>query len=374
MSKLFKGIPEVVVCYDNDEAGQNGGRELCCSIGPKAKRILWELDKVKGYDLNDLFLECGSRDEFLKKIERYSKTAKAEVKPFLKPSVSLLDSLEERMILEAKNEIIGISSGYPRFDCQFSGLHGITVVGGKPKGGKTTFVGNIAIKTAEQGYITLYMDYENGKFNLLKKIIANVFHYPVTEVGKNHKEIFNPSKRKPEHDRLSQILDNLYFVQPSMRDINDKYALSQEISTQILEKYILYLQDELAYTKPILFIVDSLQKLPACNTNDKRFSIDGWLRSFEWIRNQYDITFLIVSEIARGKYNNPGLGAFKESGDIEYTADLALLLENQGSVIELSTVANRNGEIGDPILYTADFKHWKLNEIDNRSFRKKIKK
>ena len=114
----------------------------------------------------------------------------------------------------------------------------------------------------------------------------------------------------------------------------------------------------------ILIVVDSLQKLPVWNTNDRRFGIDLWLRSFEWIRNEYDISFLVVSEVSRGKYNNPTLEAFKESGDIEYSADLALLLINEDGVINLHTVANRNGEVGDPIVYASDFKHWKLNEMD----------
>ncbi|MBW1674392.1 MAG: hypothetical protein JRJ45_12250, partial [Deltaproteobacteria bacterium] len=122
MSKLFKGIPEVIVCYDNDDSGQNGSKELCCSIGSKAKRILWEPDKAKGYDLNDLYLECGSKTEFLKEMKRYAKSAKAEVEPILKPSTLMIDRLKARISLEAQNKIIGIPSGYPRLDHQISGI------------------------------------------------------------------------------------------------------------------------------------------------------------------------------------------------------------------------------------------------------------
>ncbi len=373
MSKLFKGIPEIVVCYDNDEAGQNGAKDFCCSIGYKAKRILWESDKTKGYDLNDLFQECGSKDKFLKEIARYATSAKAEVEPILKPSALMIGSLKARIELDSRGEIVGISSGYSRLDRQFSGISGIWFVGGKPKEGKTTFAGNIAIGTAERGCPTIYMDYENGSLNLMGKISTNVFDLTITELRKKHKEVFNQSKYKAEYARLLKILSNLYIIRPSMRDAGDKYASPQEIATDILEKYILFLRDDSSCTKPILFVIDSLQKLPALNINDKRSSIDGWLRAFECVRDQYNVSFLIISELSRGKYKKPTIEAFKESGDIEYTADVALFLEKQGSVITLNTVANRNGESGDSIIYTADFEHWKLNEMDDYSYQKKIK-
>lgn len=373
MSKLFKGISKVIICYDNDEAGQNGAKDLCCFIGPKAKRMLWEPDKAKGYDLNDLFQECGSKNEFLKEISRYVALARAEVEAILKPSISMIESLKSRIELDARGEIVGISSGYTRLDRQFSGISGIWFVGGKPKEGKTTFAGNIAIRTAERGYSTIYMDYENGSLNLLAKIFTNVFNLTIAEFRKKHKEIFDLSKHKPEHARLSKMLTNLYIIRPSMKDACEQYVSAQEMATSILEKYILFLQEDSSCTKPIIFVIDSLQKLPALNVNDRRLSVDSWLRAFECIRDQYNVTFLIISELSRGKYKKPTLEAFKESGDIEYTADVALFLEKQGSVITLNTVANRNGEIGDSIIYTADFEHWKLNEMDDYSYRKERK-
>ena len=373
MSELFKGIPEIVICYDNDDSGFNGAKTICEAIGYKSKRIQWDAGLKKGYDLNDLLLDCKSKKSFLEKIRLLTESAIKEVNPVLEASVFSLKLLEEKLALEASGKITGIPSGFSVFDRNFSGINGIVMVGGKAKCGKTTYVGNIAKYAAGQGYPTIYMDYENGKINLLKKIIANIFHCPVAELRHRRKEIFDIRKNRKQHDQLSMILSNLFFVQPSMKDVVNKYDPGQEISNQMFEKYIQFLRDDLSYEKPILIVVDSLQKLPVWNTNDRRFGIDCWLRSFEWIRNQYDVSFLVVSEVARGKYDKPTLEAFKESGDIEYSADLALLLFNESGIIHLHTVANRNGEICDPIVYDPDFKHWKLKEMDTLILKRKVR-
>lgn len=373
MSKLFKGISEVIVCYDNDDAGRNGALKLCQLIGFRAKRWQWSEDKFEKYDINDLSLECKSKERFVKEIEILNQSAITEGEPILKCSLSSVESLKQKLNLESKGEIAGIATGFNCFDHQFSGLDGITLLGGMPKGGKTTFTLNIAINTAEQGIPTIYMDFENGKLNLLRKIISNVFKQTTAEIRSNYKEIFDPLKDEKGHAKLQKILTNLFFTQPSRKDVPMMYAMPQEASNHILEKYVNCIRDDFGYVGPILFIIDSLQKLPAWATNDRRFSLDCWLRSFEWIRNQYNVSFLIISELTRGNYKKPVLEAFKESGDIEYTADLALILVNHEEVIHLHTVANRNGEVGEPIKYQTDFKYCKLNEISGLMLQRRIR-
>jgi hypothetical protein len=80
--------------------------------------------------------------------------------------------------------------------------------------------------------------------------------------------------------------------------------------------------------RPLLVVVDSLQKLPG-DLSDRRATIDGWVRLFERLRLDLDAAFLVISEIKRnpkGEYVAHE-AAFKESGGIEYAADLAMTLE-----------------------------------------------
>ena len=79
-----------------------------------------------------------------------------------------------------------------------------------------------------------------------------------------------------------------------------------------------------------LVVLDSLHKLPFKDLTEGRTGIDAWLRHLEAIRDEQNVSFLVVSELSRGQgggySEKPDLGSFKESGDIEYSADNAMIL------------------------------------------------
>ena len=70
-----------------------------------------------------------------------------------------------------------------------------------------------------------------------------------------------------------------------------------------------------------LVVLDSLHKLPFKDLTEGRTGIDAWLRHLEAIRDEQNVSFLVVSELSRcqgGSYSEkPDLGSFKKSGDIE---------------------------------------------------------
>ena len=96
------------------------------------------------------------------------------------------------------------------------------------------------------------------------------------------------------------------------------------------------------------------------------------------IRDEMDVTFLVVSELSRslqGGYDDlPNLGSFKESGDIEYTADNALIMTTEGSVydreggdkgrtVHLWLVASREMSPGKVADYQVEFPYWSFREL-----------
>jgi hypothetical protein len=79
--------------------------------------------------------------------------------------------------------------------------------------------------------------------------------------------------------------------------------------------------------RPLLIVIDSLQKLPM-ELEDRRAGVDAWVRLLETVRHEHDAAVLLISEIKRdlkGQYT-ANEAAFKESGGIEYAADLAMTL------------------------------------------------
>ena len=97
----------------------------------------------------------------------------------------------------------------------------------------------------------------------------------------------------------------------------------------------------------------------------------------EAIRDEQNVSFLVISELSRGeggKYSEkPDLGSFKESGDIEYSADNAMILAPDWNPLDaisskerkntLWLVASRESSPGKIAEYILDFPFWGFREI-----------
>jgi replicative DNA helicase len=126
-----------------------------------------------------------------------------------------------------------------------------------------------------------------------------------------------------------------------------------------------------------LVVVDSLHKLPFKNLSERRTGIDEWLRHMESIRDEQGVAFLVVSELSRGqsgRYDEkPDLSLFKESGDIEYSADNAIILspdwdplspfsskERKSTLWLVASRENNPGKIAD---YLLEYPYWGFKEM-----------
>ena len=132
-------------------------------------------------------------------------------------------------------------------------------------------------------------------------------------------------------------------------------------------------------SEQIMVVIDSLHKLPFKNLAERRTGIDAWLRQLEALRDQFNASFLVISELTRrddGQYDKqPQLGAFKDSGDIEYSADNAMVLLPQWDPFtsgdpgqrrnDLWLVASREHSPGLVASYQLDYPYWGF--IENSS-------
>ena len=157
---------------------------------------------------------------------------------------------------------------------------------------------------------------------------------------------------------------------PYFRVVTDR-----KLSPDIVRRQIDFLQHE-TRTDHALVVVDSLHKLPFKNLSERRTGIDEWLRHMEAIRDESNVSFLVISELSRsqaGSYSEkPDLGSFKESGDIEYSADNAMILapdwdplapipsDEKRSVLWL--VASRENSPGKVADYVLEYPFWGFRE------------
>jgi hypothetical protein len=154
-----------------------------------------------------------------------------------------------------------------------------------------------------------------------------------------------------------------------------RVVTDRKLSPDIMRRHIDFLQHE-TRKDYALVVVDSLHKLPFRNLSERRTGIDEWLRHMEAVRDEQNVSFLVISELSRsegGHYSGrPDLGSFKESGDIEYSADNAMILTPAWDPLEpisaaerMSTlwlVASRENSPGMVGEYVLDYPYWGFRE------------
>jgi hypothetical protein len=235
---------------------------------------------------------------------------------------------------------------------------------------------------AERGHPVIYLDFENGTKRILLRILSRILRVPVRHMLLNYKAIIGAPDFEAGKERFMKIIPKFFIHKPSLRDVpfGGRRGSEEtiELINDLLRKYILSVRDEWGMINELLIIVDSLQKLPTWGLSDRRASLDSWLRAFEQIRDEFDVTFLVVSELSRTGYNSIGLNGFKESGDVEYAADAAFLLKKANDdhgeeILELHCVANRDGETGLVATYKPNFEFCDFEELTNNIYREEMR-
>ena len=238
-----------------------------------------------------------------------------------------MDVAIERIPTGLANLDMAIGGGLP------SG--GITVLGAGSSNGKTSLAVQWGDFWASAGRDVLFVTCEQSRHELIAKSLSRMMRQTRNHVGGYYSvaadQIMSRKARDTwptdqidalfeccnRHDR--EIAPHLHFFeaegQPSVKEIAKAYmALCDE-----------------GKERPIL-IVDYLQLLKA---QDERMSdrkaLDINLLKLRQLAKRMDTVVLVISSINRQSYKDGAdMGAFKESGGIEYASDLALMLQPRG--------------------------------------------
>jgi hypothetical protein len=188
----------------------------------------------------------------------------------------------------------------PILSAKSGGLFGMWAIAGEPGVGKSALAWQIALDVAKDIKV-LYYDFENG-FSVMMD---------------HTKVIFNG-----ELERIRMATANIYY-RDSIRSLDS---------------------DLCSTPPPAIIIVDSVQKLPA-SMEYRRSSLDRWVHRLEYLKKR-GYSILLVSEVPRTQYNADAyIGAFKETGEIEYSADFGLQMlpvPPSGDIAETHIVKNRH--------------------------------
>ncbi len=222
----------------------------------------------------------------------------------------------------------------------------------------------ISTKIARRKVPVIYYDFENGRQKIYLRTLVRTSNLI-------EKKIRSGNLNETESAQLKTAMAEFDAMLTYFRVVTDR-----QLNPEVMRRHIDFLKHETRKDE-LLIVLDSLHKLPFKSMTERRTGIDFWLRQIEAIRDEHHVSFLVISELTRGKGGGygekPDMGSFKESGDIEYSADNALILMPNWDPMDpdstlkrknsLWMVASRENNPGQVARYQLEYPYWRFREI-----------
>lgn len=362
----------LILALDKDDAGEMARNELAIGLEKiKQNYIIAELwDNVK--DCNDMLVK--DRVEFMNWVIKWGKEAKSEAEKYLETSTKhhLQDFING--ITDSVNTP-SISTGFKKLDEVLDGglYEGLYFVGAISSLGKTTLVTQIADQIAKNGTDVLIFSLEMARNEIIAKSISRNTVIETLQTGQNlrNAKTVRGITVSANYEHYSQTEHNI--IQTA---INNYDAYAQHIYIQegigdlgvqqvreTVEKHVKFTGN-----KPVV-VIDYIQILAPANerATDKQ-NTDKAVMELKRISRDFKIPVIGISSFNRENYSNTvSMQSFKESGAIEYSSDILIGLQLEGTGVngfdattakkkdprnvELIILKNRNGRVGDTIYY-----------------------
>ena len=335
-------------------------RAFATRAGHKVRIIRWPDGASRNSSLFQLAAQ--SKQEFQKTVFSMVRQAKA-FSPFPSPAREY-QAFSHRLTQESGDAYDELTSGFANLDRALGGIHGINIMGGTPKAGKSTLFIQAATDMAIRRIPVIYYDFENGRQKLYLRILSRLSRLSIETIRDGQGDDQTQGRLQQAHQTLEATLRWL-------RIVNDR-----KLSPETMRRHIDFLRHETNADYTVV-VIDSLHKLPLKDISQQRSGIDGWLRQLEAIRDELAVSFLVISELQRGLDGQfdkqPNLGSFKGSGDIGYSADNAMVflpgwdpfddLAPENRVNDLWLVASREQSPGKIGSYQLDYPYWGFKEL-----------
>jgi len=358
----FDQVKTVFLVTGNAPESEAAARSFAARLGFKVRLLQWPSRRPRGFDLSRLALE--DLAGFKAEVTRMIGAARA-YSPFRTPAREyelFCDDLDRQQ----SESYQALRTGLSGFDAALGGVHGLNVIGGPPKSGKSCLGIQLSTEIARKQVPVIYYDFENGRQKIYQRTLARLSRLEVERLVAGGLQGDEEIRRDEARTELRTLLN-------CFRVVTDR-----KLTPEIMRRHIDFLRHETGRDDAVV-VIDSLHKLPFKDFSERRTGIDAWLRELESIRDELRVAFLVLSELSRqegGRYDGaPHMGLFKGSGDIEYTADNALIFLPEGQVGEpaaraeryssLWLVASREYSPGLIARYRLDFPYWGFTEAED---------
>jgi replicative DNA helicase len=410
----------LIIVLDADKSGKKASEQLVAGL--EELNISFIAPEIKGSEVEDVYRSEFYRDykdanDFLVKdkvgFENEIKKALSNLEDWI--STEIQAKLEETEIeksdyfnesvsnkisdfrgyINASKEDKILSTGFNKLDEIFDGglYDGLYILGAISSLGKTTFAIQIADYLSFQGHDVLYISLEMSRYEIMAKSISR---HTYLYCHKNcPKDMYNAKSQ-------GQILDGkkyesytpferdiIYYAGENYKQESNRLWIYEVTDNLTVDKIKNLIEDHKKYTSiyPVV-IIDYLQIIsPSDHKLTEKQSVDQIVKRLKQISRDFKIPVLAISSLNRESYKSPiSMQAFKESGGIEYSADVLFGLQLKGveakdfdvekekskspREIELKILKNRRGRTGISIFfeYYPEFNYFKRHIPDWTNF------
>ena len=375
----------LVLNLDADEAGQNATEKLAAALRDM---------RIRFYEVNLIVEGCKDQNESLvkfrndffqlvadipNKVNELQQQARFQLTDFAK-----IDTWEKNIHTGRK----AISTGWNSLDTALDGglYEGLYVIPGTPGTGKTALALQMAFQIAQQQQDVLYISMEMGEEEIYERHLSRISYQLFWHDERNRHKAKTVHSMIQEGKTVVQARDVFKKFAPYLRTECSVGTIDADDIRRIVETYEYELN-----SLPVVFI-DYLQILKAhdAHMTDKQ-AVDYNVLRLKQLSRDFKIPVVILSSMNRMSYSDViSMAALKESGAIEYTADVCLGLQHANMEqiktgtstgkaektirqmkgkserdMEIVILKNRNGKIGEEIsfLYYAMFHHFKDSNV-----------
>lgn len=364
LRKLPKSAP-ILILTDNDAAGDSWAKALTEEFP-----WLYRCPPVPiGKDLNEYL--CADREGAARFLAECVAGWEAQLPPPYAETSAAGQMEAFRTYIEKQATRPALKTGFAKLDQALDGglYDGLYVIGAVSSLGKTAFCMQVADQLARQGRDVLIFSLEMMTWELMARSISRESFQMDTSarrrMAKTARGVLdgrrwaNYTAQEKAHLETAAAsyagyAGHLYFREGDHETGLDN--IQKEVARHIAE----------TGEKPVV-LIDYLQIIAPVDVHftDKQ-NLDRIVCALKKLSRQYELTIFAISSFNRENYNlEVSMNAFKESGGIDYSADVLLGLQARGAgkpgfnideekrkdprELELKILKNRSAALGQPI-------------------------
>lgn len=270
------------------------------------RKIISEADDIKNDVLNkgsDVYELITGAHSLMGELLRVRPGLKFSIENAMADTVQSMNGGSKKMI----------KTGYPRIDEFAGGLTRgeISIVGGRPGHGKTTFLVNLLVSLIGKGYKVAVFNRELPNTEVLKKMVC------IEEPKLNYGDV--------RRGTLSE--STIELLRGVQEKINKKYSEDKFVMFDDVRDFP-KTASEVKKFKPDVIIDDYIQLItPSTRQETRRLQLEEICNSYKWLAKENDCAVLLASQLNRyletrgGEHKRPQLSDLAESGAIEQVAE-----------------------------------------------------